>query len=220
MKKLKNLLQRRGALPAACYLLALLLWLVQGTANYGSDAVARAQGQLAETTLPLTDWQLVQLEPAEQAEDAVQLTTTGGDPQIILENIGDTVVRTVSYTADFDGDAREMCLYYTTKVGEDYSQDRRVFPQNLGNGQYLYTLPRVSVAALRIDPCSPDQNKTVTMALQGGTICLNAALPAVWQYFVPSWYQLFCLLLYPALLAAALDWLRSAVRVLRKKDKQ
>ena len=60
---------------------------------------------------------------------------------MILEDVSGQVVRTLSYTVTFDGDAREMCLYYTTKVGEDYSQDRRVFPQNLGNGQYLHTLP-------------------------------------------------------------------------------
>ena len=76
-----------------------------------------------------------------------------------------------------------MCLYYTTKVGEDYSADRRVFPQSLGSGQYVYTLPRTSLAALRLDPCSPEENKTVTLTMSD--ITLNAAdtLPAVWQYF-------------------------------------
>ena len=77
------------------------------------------------------------------------LTTQDGDPQMILEDVGSRVVRTISYTAEFDGEAREMCLYYTTKVGEDYSADRRVFPQSLGSGQYVYTLPRTSLAALR-----------------------------------------------------------------------
>ena len=108
---------------------------------------------------------------------------------MILEDVGSRVVRTISYTAEFDGEAREMCLYYTTKVGEDYSADRRVFPQSLGSGQYVYTLPRTSLAALRLDPCSPEENKAVTLTMSD--ITLNAAdtLPAVWQYFVPTWYQ-------------------------------
>ena len=39
------------------------------------------------------------------------------------------------------------------------------------------------------------------------SITLNAAdtLPHFWQYFVPSWYQAFCLVLYPALAAAAVS---------------
>ena len=139
----------------------------------------------------------------------------GTDPQMILENVGDRVVRTISYTAQFDGEAREMCLYYTTKVGEDYSADRRVFPQSVGEGRYIYTLPRTSLAALRLDPCSPEENKTVTLTVRD--ITLNAAdtLPAVWQYFVPTWYQAFCLVLYPALAAAAV----SMIFAVLKKEK-
>ena len=135
---------------------------------------------------------------------------------MILEDVGSRVVRTISYTAKFDGEAREMCLYYTTKVGEDYSADRRVFPQSLGSGQYVYTLPRTSLAALRLDPCSPEENKAVTLTMSD--ITLNAAdtLPAVWQYFVPTWYQAFCLVLYPALAAAAVSMV-GAVAVERKR---
>ena len=196
---MKNWFSRRGALPLTAYLLALAVWLVLGVVHFGSDAAARAQGRLAEETMAVTDWQLVGLV---QGADGT-LTTQDGDPQMILEDVGSRVVRTISYTAEFDGEAREMCLYYTTKVGEDYSADRRVFPQSLGSGQYVYTLPRTSLAALRL-----------TMS----DITLNAAdtLPAVWQYFVPTWYQAFCLVLYPALAAAAVSMV-GAVAAKRKR---
>ena len=161
MKALKNWFSRRGALPLTAYLLALAVWLVLGAVHFGSDAAARAQGRLAEETMAVTDWQLVGLV---QGADGT-LTTQDGDPQMILEDVGNRVVRTISYTAEFDGEAREMCLYYTTKVGEDYSADRRVFPQSLGSGQYVYTLPRTSLAALRLDPCSPEENKAVTLTM-------------------------------------------------------
>lgn len=201
MKAIKQWFSRRGALPLTAYLLALAAWLVLGAVHFGSDAAAKAQGRLTEETLPVTDWQLVGLT---QNADGT-LTTVDGDPQLILEDVDGRVVRTISYTVQFDGEAREMCLYYTTKVGEDYSADRRVFPESRGNGQYVYTLPRTSLAALRLDPCSPEENKTVTLTMSG--ITLNAAdtLPAVWQYFVPTWYQAFCLVLYPALAAAAVS---------------
>ena len=158
---------------------------------------------------------IVQLTEVQGADGT--LTTQDGDPQMILEDVGSRVVRTISYTAEFDGEAREMCLYYTTKVGEDYSADRRVFPQSLGSGQYVYTLPRTSLAALRLDPCSPEENKTVTLTISD--ITLNAAdtLPAVWQYFVPTWYQAFCLVLYPALAAAAVSMVGAVVTERKRK---
>ena len=112
-----------------------------------------------------------------------------------------------------------MCIrdrYYTTRVGEDYSADRRVFPQSLGSGQYVYTLPRTSLAALRLDPCSPEENKTVTLTMSDITLNAAGTLPAVWQYFVPTWYQAFCLVLYPALAAAAVSMV-GAVAAKRKR---
>ena len=219
MKTLQRCFSRRGALPLTCYLVAVALWLVLGAVHWGSDALARSAGTMYETDIPVSDWKLAGLTETAATPESAALTTTDGDPQMILEDVSDMVVRTVSYTVEFDGDAREMCLYYTTKVGEDYSQDRRVFPESLGDGRYLYTLPRTSIVALRLDPCSPDANKTVGLTFTPGTISLNApeTLPAVWQYFVPIWYQAFCLVLYPALAAAALSWLRALVSALRRK---
>lgn len=219
MKTLQRWISRRGALPLTCYLVAAALWLVLGAVHWGSDALARSAGTLYEADIPVADWKLAGLQDNGSTADTALLTTTDGDPQMILEDVSDMVVRTLSYTVAFEGDAREMCLYYTTKIGEDYSQDRRVFPQALGEGRYLYTLPRTSIVALRLDPCSPDENKTVGLTFAPGTISLNApeTLPAVWQYFVPSWYQAFCLVLYPALAAAALSWLRAVWCALRRK---
>ena len=219
MKTLQRWVSRRGALPLTCYLVAAALWLVLGAVHWGSDALARSAGTLYEADIPVADWKLAGLQDNGSTADTALLTTTDGDPQMILEDVSDMVVRTLSYTVAFEGDAREMCLYYTTKIGEDYSQDRRVFPQALGEGRYLYTLPRTSIVALRLDPCSPDENKTVGLTFSPGTISLNApeTLPAVWQYFVPSWYQAFCLVLYPALAAAALSWLRAVWCALRRK---
>ena len=139
--------------------------------------------------------------------------------KMILEDVSGRVVRTVSYNVEFDGDSREMCLYYTTKTGEPYSQDRRVFPKVLADGTYVYTLPRTQIVALRLDPCSPDENKTVGLTFTPQSITLNAAstLPGGADYFIPTWYQLFGLIVYPALAAAALDWLWAVGRQLAKK---
>ena len=52
---------------------------------------------------------------------------------------------------------------------------------------------------------------TVDLTFAPSTLTLNAAstLPAWWQYLVPTWYQTFCLILYPALCASAVSLIRS-----------
>ena len=57
----------------------------------------------------------------------------------------------------------------------------------------MYTLPRTQIVALRLDPCSPDENKTVGLTFTPQSITLNAAstLPGGADYFIPTWYQLF-----------------------------
>ena len=89
----------------------------------------------------------------------------------------------------------------------------------LADGTYVYTLPRTQIVALRLDPCSPDENKTVGLTFTPQSITLNAAstLPGGADYFIPTWYQLFGLIVYPALAAAALDWLWAVGRQLAKK---
>lgn len=213
---LRKFFARRGALPAACYLLTLAGWLVLGAWNFGSDAVSRAQGTLTEQQISLEEFQLVDLDAQEGG-----YTSTSSDPQIILEDVSDRVVRTLSYQAEFDSEPREMCLYYTTAVGEPYSQDKRVFPTIGEDGSYIYTLPRTTIVSLRLDPCSPDATDPVTVQFAGDAITLNDAdaLPSGLAYWLPSWYQLFCFLLYPALAAAILSWLRAVWRELRTRGK-
>lgn len=213
---LRKFFARRGALPAACYLLTLVGWLVLGAWNFGSDAVSRAQGTLTEQQVSLEEFQLVDLDAQEGG-----YTSTSSDPQIILEDVSDRVVRTLSYQAEFDGEPREMCLYYTTAVGKPYSQDKRVFPTIGEDGSYIYTLPRTTIVSLRLDPCSPDATDPVTVQFAGDAITLNDAdaLPSGLAYWLPSWYQLFCFLLYPALAAAILSWLRAVWRELRTRGK-
>ena len=82
---------------------------------------------------------------------------------------------------------------------------------------FLLVLNDDLAAALRLDPCSPEENKTVTLTISD--ITLNAAdtLPAVWQYFVPTWYQAFCLVLYPALAAAAVSIVGAVVTERKRK---
>ena len=204
MKQVHAFLRRRRAIPVICYLVAFLVWLLLGAGAAVSDAMARASGRLEELTLHAADFALVDLTLTASDAESETLVTTTGDPQMILEDLSGYTVRTMRVWAGYEGDAREMCLYYTTRPGEPYSQDNRVYPAQQDDGSYLYVLPRTQIVSLRLDPCSPDEGRTVTMHLS--RIALNTD---VGGYFIPSWYQIFCLILYPGLGAALLDWLRA-----------
>ena len=226
-QRLSAFFSRPWGIPAACYLLALAVWVLVGLGSLAGDSLARAQGRLTQQVVELDRFILSELELSRDGADLKSedgsvsglLMTTGGDPQMILEDVSGQVVRTLSYQAEFDGSPREMCLYYTTAVGEPYSQDRRVFPEVTADGTYVYTLPRKNIVSLRLDPCSPDENKQVGITFLPAAIELNAPspLPGGLEELIPSWYELFCLVLYPGLAAAALDWAIAVGKKLRKK---
>lgn len=209
-ERLQAFLARRAALPVLCYAAAALLWLVWGVYARLDDIGLRG----GQTVLPVETFTLTDLEKDPDVQDGYRAIS--GDPQMLWENTDGRKLRTVSYVPEFlGGEPREMCLYYTTRDGEAFSRDKRVFPRVLASGRYVYTLPHGKITALRLDPCSPDaKGDPVTVVFLSGVIDLNydPTLPHGWQAFVPDPYTAFCLLLYPALAAALLDWLRAVRR--------
>ena len=95
------------------------------------------------------------------------LLTLDGDPQMIWENGEGAVLRTVRMEAAFDRSPGRCAFTYTTKEGEPFSVNKRVFAAQADDGSYLYTLPQGRIAALRLDPCSPEENKPVEMTIAG-----------------------------------------------------
>lgn len=209
-ERLQAFLARKAALPVLCYALALAGWLLWGVYARLDDAGLRA----AQSSVPVADFVLTALEPDPDVQDGY--AATSGDPQMLWQNTDGRKIRTVSYVPEFLGGAPgEACLYYTTRPGEDFSRDKRVFPRALDTGRYVYTLPHGPVAAIRLDPCSPAEGEDpVTVVFMFDSVDLNygPTLPHGWQYLVPDAYTAFCLLLYPALAAALLDWLRTVWR--------
>ena len=200
MSKLRKI---KAPIPLLCYGVCLIGFLAMCLWHFAGNSLARANGRLAEAQMTAADFVLAGLE--QQADGT--LVTLDGDPQMIWENPDGRVVRTLRVEAGYSDEPREVCLYYTNRAGEDFSQDKRVFPQKQADGSYRYTLPYGAIASLRLDPCSPDVNKSIAIAL--GVVTMNEPAGAG-SYFGPSWYQCFCLILYPGLAAAALSLARQA----------
>lgn len=213
MKRLKLLVKKlRAPLPTLCYGACLALWLLGSLLGFGSDFVQKAAGSLYQFQLAYEDFEPVNLH---RQENGV-LLTENDDPQMIWQNDQGLTVRTLRMEASFSRSPREMCLYYTTKPGEPFSVNKRVFAAQNNDGSYVYTLPQGRIAALRLDPCSPLENKPVEIELSG--IYLNEAA-AWWSYFSPGWAGAFRMALYPGLAAAALSLAREALLWYKNKKR-
>ena len=205
MRKIIDAWKRRvpAPLPVFCYAVCLVGWLLASCFGLGRDLILEAAGKLEPFTLgfpvedqPATDTQFTLVDIVNTGQSTWR--TLSDDPQMHWQNPDGRAVRTLRMEAAFSKSPREMCLYYTTRPGEDFSQEKRVFAAQQDDGSYLYTLPAGNITALRLDPCSArDLDMTVT------GIFLNE--PAgVLSYFAPSWYGAFQMILWPAVAASAL----------------
>lgn len=211
-KKWAALLQKPWGLAALCYALTLAGWILYSAFCLGSDSLAALTGSLQRQELTVQDFALVNLE--ETGENT--LYTLNGDPQMILEDVSGQKVRNLTIQAQYSKDAREMCLYYTTAPGQDFSQEKRVFAVQADDGTCTYTLPRTRICTLRLDPCSPAENELLTMTVE--SITLNAPRSAL-AYFAPGWAGAFNLILWPGMAAALLNIAAGLLRLLLKGRK-
>lgn len=211
--KLKQWLGRPAFLPLLCYVAALIVWLGGSVWSLGMDTIAKAGGSLYQCELTLENFELVDMQLLEDGS----YITTSGDPQMIWHNTDGMTVRTLRLTASFDRSPREMCLYYTNAEGEPFSVNKRVFAAQQDDGSYVYTLPQGRIAALRLDPCSPEEGKPVTMTFSGFSMNEPAGLVS---YFAPGWYGAMELVLYPGLCACALSLAQSAWQTYQAKKKR
>ncbi len=200
-------------IPVLCYTLAVLFWLVTSLWGLGADLAAKAAGGLYQQQLAVEDFTLVNMH---QQEDGSYITENG-DPQMIWQNPDGRTIRTLRMTAGFDRSPREMCLYYTTEAGEDFGVNKRVFAAQADDGSYLYTLPQGNITALRLDPCSPEEEKMVTMTFQSFVMNEPASLAS---YFAPGWYGMMQLIVCPGLCASAVSLARQAFVYYQQKKRR
>lgn len=192
MKKLSPLWR----IPVFCWSFWFVLWLLAGCLTLGRDTLARSNGRMQPFAIDPASLEMADMTAGPDAG----FVTTGMDPQLVWRNPDGRVVRTVKMQARYSRAPREMCLFYTTAPDAPFDIEKRVFATQAADGSYQFVLPARSIAALRLDPCSPEEGRTVEMQLE--PLAVNQPL-ALWQYFTPGWAGLFAFILCPALLAAA-----------------
>lgn len=205
MNKLKQAARWCGRhLVITCYAVYLAAVLAAGLYGFAADSILRAAGKLQTVELSAADFETVNL-----AEEGDSWRSQTADPQLLYH--ADGRVLTVRAELSFDADQGELDLYYTESPGEDFDKYRRVWAVRQADGSYLYKLPRTHIDTLRLDPGSAE-NLGITI----GRIWLNEPVGLA-GYFDLSLNGLFRLAVYPALAAAAIQYLLSVWREARRK---
>ncbi|MDL2325181.1 hypothetical protein LJC61_08585 [Ruminococcaceae bacterium OttesenSCG-928-A16] len=194
-------------LPAACYVIMVVCWLVVCLGSLVTNAASIANGTLVETTLISDDFILESLVPLPDG----RLQATDDDPQMILQN--PPLVRSFRLYVQHSSNPYEINLYYTTKPGQPFGKDMRVWPVLQGDGSYLFTLPQTHIEALRLDPAS------AAVQMEVEKIVLNQPRTII-SYFNPGWAGLVLLLVLPAFAAAVLRWVLGVVQWIRMRTKK
>lgn len=205
MNKLKQAARWCGRhLVLTCYAVYLAAVLAVGLCGFAADSILRAAGKLQTVELSAADF-----EPVNLAGEEDGWRSQTADPQLLYH--ADGRVLTVRAELSFDADQGELDLYYTEAPGEDFDKYRRVWAVRQADGSYLYKLPRTHIDTLRLDPGSAE-NLGITI----GRIWLNEPVGLA-GYFDLSLNGLFRLAVYPALAAAAMQYLLSVWRDARRK---
>lgn len=200
---------KKVKIPVYCYLLAVIIWLIVSAVSCIGDGISRANGSLAEQHLAAEDFALYDME----LQPDGRYLCTSDDPQMILSSLNGQV-RTLRFWADYSGNSFEMNLYYTTSPDPErsdgrFGETRRVWPVIQDDGSYLFTLPRQTVYALRLDPASAPASQK--LKIDFNRIIVNEPTSAL-SYFNPGWAGLVMLLILPAFLAALVRWLLGLIR--------
>lgn len=194
--------KKRLPLPAVCYLLALAGLLALGALRLGLDALDRHAGRLVTKELTLADFTLVNA----HCEGADTLVSDNEDPQLVYTPDGGRI-DTLTLMIDYNMFPYERCVYYTTRPGEAFGQNKRVWATEETDGSLRFTLPR-RTKSIRLDPGS-----RTALQMRFGDITLNAPREAL-AYFLPEGGGWFWLLVLPGLAAAVLQWLWEALHPL------
>ena len=198
----KKIYARRGLIPLACYLAALLVWLGVCTGQLLQDKRDRDAGRMAPVTLTAANKEFGLVDVLYTGEDG-KLVCLNADPQLWWENYLDVPIRTVTMQADYSRYPMEISLYYEVTGQTEISRDQHIYAQDNGDGTYTFTLPRTDVTVLRLDICS------TACVVRNFSLTLNAPRP-FWQYYLPTAWQAFRLLLYPGLAASLVHMLAAA----------
>lgn len=202
LPEIKRPLFRPRQLLLLAYLLALVLWLVQGLVGSAIMLNYKLKGEMPRQTVALADLMTESFAPYSSNQwwtppddDPNWYLSTDSDPHIYWQGQG--YIETVRLYAGHRLPPGGVALYYLLPGQTDYSETQKVYANVTDTGVYTFDLGGRWVTGLRIDPDSVGGVPTLFTGIE-----LNPATPW-YDRFLPSGGQWLVLLFVPALAAAA-----------------
>lgn len=202
LPEIKRPLFRPRQLLLLAYLLALVLWLVQGLVGSAIMLNYKLKGEMPRQTVAPADLVTESFAPYSSNQwwtppddDPDWYLSTDSDPHIYWQGQG--YIETVRLYAGHRLPPGGVALYYLLPGQTDYSETQKVYANVTDTGVYTFDLGGRWVTGLRIDPDSVGGVRTLFTGIE-----LNPATPW-YDRFLPSGGQWLVLLFVPALAAAA-----------------
>lgn len=202
LPEIKRPLFRPQQLLLLAYLLAAVLWLVQGLVGSAVMLNYKLKGEMPHQAVEPADLVTESFAPYSSNEwwtppddDPAWYLSTDSDPHIYWQGQG--YLETVRLYAGHRLPPRGVALYYLLPGQTDYSETQKVYANVTGEGEYTFALGGKWVTGLRIDPDSVGGVPTLFHGIE-----LNPDTPW-YARFLPSGGQWLVLLFAPALAAAA-----------------
>lgn len=202
LPEIKRPLFRPRQLLLLAYLLALVLWLVQGLVGSAIMLNHKLKGEMSRQTVAPADLVTESFAPYSSNQwwtppddDPDWYLSTDSDPHIYWQGQG--YIETVRLYAGHRLPPGGVALYYLLPGQTDYSETQKVYANVTDTGVYTFDLGGRWVTGLRIDPDSVGGVPTLFTGIE-----LNPATPW-YDRFLPSGGQWLVLLFVPALAAAA-----------------
>lgn len=202
LPEIKRPLFRPRQLLLLAYLLAVVLWLVQGLVGSAIMLNYKLKGEMPRQTVAPADLMTESFAPYSSNQwwtppddDPNWYLSTDSDPHICWQGQG--YIETVRLYAGHRLPPGGVALYYLLPGQTDYSETQKVYANVTDTGVYTFDLGGRWVTGLRIDPDSVGGVPTLFTGIE-----LNPATPW-YDRFLPSGGQWLVLLFAPALAAAA-----------------
>ena len=201
-----------------CYGAALLFYLAVCGFQLLADQLHMQNGQLQKRDLPFDSFYAEGVVLSDNPEGGTDLVSSDPDPRLVYSPGEPFYVSRFTFAAETSNKpGGEMVLYYTTRPGEDFSEQKKLSAQRGEDGNWFFDLGGKKVTALRFDP-----DTTGGVLWRNWSITLNDEKPVI-DYFLPDARVIFVLLFVPAFLLAVLmegAWLRREYLSARKgKDR-
>lgn len=178
-------------------LFLVVLFLMRGFWDYASENISRSNETLVQSRMTVSDFQQMSMKA-----DGDLLISTDSDPQLIWQ--ADQKITNIKFYMETSLYPGEIVVYYTTKDGEGFSENKRLWAQPVDgeDNWYIVEMGLKNVRSLRIDPTMYAGNQ-----MKFGTFIINEER-TLSDYITPDARRIFNLLLYTGIISSVLRFVQ------------